>query len=218
MIIRDDYKKLETAKRKDVKRAATVGFLCGFIPAAFLTATLIGEVRSKNTAWEQVDVLRDRNQQWVDEYTHLYEQYIHTTGSEPPQTAPEDVEEPAPAVQDPQVITGEQGPRGLPGPVGPRGLRGFKGNEGSDGSDGANGLNGADGFNGAQGPMGPPGPAGPKGDTGPQGPAGSNGFDGRGITSIYCDTDGQMVVLYTDETTQIVAACTPLEQEGTPNE
>lgn len=55
------------------------------------------------------------------------------------------------------------------------------------------------------------GPVGPAGETGTQGPQGEPGAAGRGITTIACDDGDQLVVTYTDGTSEAVdgaTACT----------
>lgn len=102
------------------------------------------------------------------------------------------------AVQTPKVITGPQGPAGIPGeqgpqgpagpqgepgaagpqgPAGPQGEQGVPGPMGPAGADGAQGPAGVQGAPGPQGPAGPAGPAGLPGPAGPQGPAGLSGIE-----------------------------------------
>lgn len=63
------------------------------------------------------------------------------------------------------------------------------------------------------------GPSGPDGERGEQGPRGDTGADGRGVTSIDCTDASELVVTYSDGTTQTVQGarvCGPSTgQEGT---
>ncbi len=87
---------------------------------------------------------------------------------------------------------GEKGETGAQGPAGPQGATGAQGPAGEKGETGAQGPAGEKGETGAQGP------AGDKGDKGDQGEA------GRGIVSVAFDADGNLVITYTDGTSQTV--------------
>lgn len=219
----NDTTDLLAAKRKDVLRAIVPLLVGALVACGFLGINWWIAMDSRDSWQSQAQQARDRNTELVDKYTLLYEQYIASTGQEPPQDSPQQVADDP--ILSPQVITGEAGPQGLPGPVGPRGPRGIPGDDGSDGSDGASGDTGAQG---EQGLMGPPGPngqigsTGPQGETGPQGPAGPKGDpgtpgqDGRGIASLTCSEAGELIVTYTDGSSAVVALCEPLPAQDVP--
>lgn len=131
-------------------------------------------------------------------------------------------------VRDPGQLKGDPGPEGPPGPAGTD-ITGMAcvggafvvtysdgtvesfgdciaeaGPSGDDGSDGTNGENGADGTDGEPGAAGPSGPAG---EQGPAGEDGADGEDGRGITSAKCNDDGDLIITYTDGTTENAGSC-----------
>jgi hypothetical protein len=106
--------------------------------------------------------------------------------------------------QGPQGVTGIQGPRGFPGLKGDTGPRGERGPPGENGGQGDSGLPGQNGAAGPQGPQGEPGPPGPKGDQGPQGSTGVTnvetvGCEGPLIQSITAN--------YNAETQTVVITC-----------
>ena len=78
-------------------------------------------------------------------------------------------------------VTGEQGPKGEKGD---KGETGAAGQDGKDGKDGTNGLDGTDGEQG------------PKGDTG------ADGKDGRSVTGFEINDDNELIVSYSDGTSQ----------------
>jgi hypothetical protein len=84
---------------------------------------------------------------------------------------------------------GEQGDMGVPGQTGPPGPPGKDGGDGTDGAPGG------------QGEPGTPGPGGADGAPGAPGAPGTPGQDGRGISSVVCETDGTWTITYTDATT-----------------
>lgn len=86
----------------------------------------------------------------------------------------------------PQGDTGAQGPAGADGAQGPIGLTGPQGPAGSDGAQGdtgPQGLTGPAGVDGATGPEGPQGPQGIQGEQGPQGETGPQGPAGGGSSA-----------------------------------
>jgi hypothetical protein len=119
--------------------------------------------------------------------------------------------------------TGPQGPQGTTGDTGATGPQGPQGIQG----DGNAGISSAtvDGSNdliltladsttvnagNVRGPVGPQGTTGPQGDagntgsTGPQGPTGSQGVAGTGITSVSLVGGGNLVLNYSNSSTQDV--------------
>lgn len=76
--------------------------------------------------------------------------------------------------------------------------------EGPQGPIGPQGPKGEKGAQGVQGPRGPAGERGSDGLQGPQGPAGLDGEDGRGVEGLSFAADGDLLVEYTDGTTQAV--------------
>ena len=103
--------------------------------------------------------------------------------------------------------TGAQGPQGEPGKDGvdgEDGKDGVDGEDGKDGVDGEDGKDGVDGEDGKDGVDGEDGQDGAQGPVGPQGPQGEDGADGRGIVSVAYDADGNLVITYTDNTTETV--------------
>ncbi|MGV0379583.1 Rib/alpha-like domain-containing protein [Corynebacterium lehmanniae] len=106
---------------------------------------------------------------------------------------------------------GVDGQDGAQGPKGDKGDTGAQGAAGKDGQDGANGTDGVDGKNGAQGPKGDKGDTGAAGadgrdgvdgETGAAGANGRDGKDGRGISDAKIDDNGNLVLSYTDGTSQ----------------
>ncbi|MBQ8429595.1 MAG: hypothetical protein IJX30_05825 [Clostridia bacterium] len=100
--------------------------------------------------------------------------------------------------------TGAQGPQGEPGKDGVDGEDGKDGVDGEDGKDGVDGEDGKDGVDGEDGQDGAQGPVGPQGPQGEPGADGEDGVDGRGIVSVAYDADGNLVITYTDNTTETV--------------
>lgn len=106
---------------------------------------------------------------------------------------------------DPLPLPGIQGPEGPPGPVGPPGLsitgpRGPAGESiiGPRGPAGPNGRNGQS----VTGPEGPDGSDGVDGSDGSDGTDGTDGSDGRGVRNMRLTESGDVIVEYTDGTTQ----------------
>jgi hypothetical protein len=91
----------------------------------------------------------------------------------------------------------EKGEKGDPGD------RGEDGKPGIDGAPGPQGeaVNGQDGAPGPQGEKGEKGEPGTPGERGPEGPAGK---DGVGIAETLVKSTGELVVVYTNGTTQTV--------------
>ena len=109
--------------------------------------------------------------------------------------------------------TGEQGPVGPQGPQGEQGEKGETGEQGPVGPQGPQGEQGEKGETGEQGPVGPQGPQGEQGEkgetgeqgpVGPQGPQGEKGETGVGIKKIEYNADGNLVITFTDGTTQTI--------------
>ncbi len=103
--------------------------------------------------------------------------------------------------QGPQGEVGPQGPAGERGAQGPTGAQGPRGLTGATGAKGDTGATGAQGPTGATGPQGIKGATGPKGDTGPQGPRGPKGDTGESgvvvpasgmVTFGYDPADGHL--------------------------
>ena len=131
-------------------------------------------------------------------------------------------------VQGDPGVQGPQGQAGLPGPVGPKGdpgdagPQGIQGEVGPAGPAGPQGVQGSAGSAGAQGPTGPagpqgeqglPGPGGPEGPAGAQGPAGADGEqgapgaaggNGRGILDAAQNAEGELLLTWTDGSTENV--------------
>ena len=87
------------------------------------------------------------------------------------------------------------------------GEKGDKGDQGEQGIQGEKGDKGDQGETGAQGPQGEKGDKGDQGETGAQGPQGEQGEkgeDGVGIEKVGYDKDGNLVITFTDGTTQTV--------------
>jgi type IV secretory pathway TrbL component len=126
------------------------------------------------------------------------------------------------------TAAGKAGAQGLPGPAGPSGASGQPGRDatgkaGAAGSAGASGQPGRDatGEPGASGAPGAdstiPGPAGAPGTSGTSGTSGVDGKPGqpgRGISSLFC-SGGDLVVSWTDGTSDIVAGAQVCEQAPT---
>lgn len=75
----------------------------------------------------------------------------------------------------------------IKGPQGEQGIQGEQGEQGPQGEQGIQGLQGE---------------KGEKGDTGATGASGTNGKDGRGIASATINSNGELVLTYTDNTTE----------------
>lgn len=214
----NDTTELLAAKRKDVLRAIVPVLVGALVACGFLGVNWLIAMDSRDSWRDQAQQSRDRNTELVDKYTLLYEQYISSTGQEPPQDSPEQVADDQPLLN-PELLMGEPGPQGLPGPVGPRGPRGTAGVDGTDGDTGAQGETGPLGPPGPNGLVGPTGNQGPKGDTGntgPKGDTGERGQDGRGITSLTCNEAGELIVTYTDGQSETIALCEPLTAPEVP--
>ena len=99
-------------------------------------------------------------------------------------------------------IQGPEGPEGPPGPVGPPGLS-ITGPRGPAGQSiiGPRGPVGQDGRNG-ESVVGPEGPEGDDGVDGSDGADGSDGTAGRGVRNMRLTESGDVIVEYTDGTTQ----------------
>ena len=120
---------------------------------------------------------------------------------------------------------GDKGDQGIQGEKGDQGVQGEKGDAGINGTDGINGTNGADGVgitdvtinadnelvlsfsNGnvinlgnIKGSKGDKGDKGDKGEQGQQGLQGSKGADGLGIAKMSFNSNGELIVEYTDNT------------------
>lgn len=107
----------------------------------------------------------------------------------------------SPGPQGPQGTPGEQGPVGPAGAAGPQGVQGaagIQGEQGPAGPAGPQGDPGAAGSAGSQGPEGPAGSQGPAGADGEPGPAGAPGAAGRAIVGSAQNTDGDLVLTYSD--------------------
>ncbi len=76
---------------------------------------------------------------------------------------------------------------------------------GTDGKDGKDGADGEKGDTGEKGADGEKGKDGTNGKDGLNGKDGVNGKDGKGISSITQNDDGQIVVLYTDGTSENIS-------------
>lgn len=117
-------------------------------------------------------------------------------------------------VQGAQGPKGDKGDTGAQGPAGKDGQDGVNGTDGTDGKDGAQGPKGDKGDTGAQGPAGKDGQDGTNGtdgvdgndgvdgETGAAGANGRDGKDGRGISDAKIDDNGNLVLSYTDGTSQ----------------
>lgn len=103
---------------------------------------------------------------------------------------------------DPIPLPGIEGPEGPPGPPGPPGasVTGPRGPSGQSivGPRGPTGQNGDT----VVGPPGPVGEDGTDGSNGTNGTNGTNGLNGRGIRSMSLNNAGELVVEFTDGTTQ----------------
>lgn len=119
----------------------------------------------------------------------------------------------------PQGEQGPVGPKGEAGETGPRGERGEQGETGQAGRDGNNGISvtaatvegdelfitldsgdvlRAGNVRGIRGPKGDSGEPGIPGPVGASGRDGSSGVDGRGIEAADLDTDGHLILKFTD--------------------
>ncbi len=83
-------------------------------------------------------------------------------------------------------------------------IKGEKGDKGDKGETGEQGPQGDKGETGEQGPVGPQGPQGEQGEQGPQGDKGETGATGVGIEKVEFDENGDLVITFTDGTTQTV--------------
>lgn len=81
------------------------------------------------------------------------------------------------------TVVGPMGPMGLPGSDGKDGKNGKDGEEGAPGADGVDGADGTDGANGSDGT---------------NGTDGANGSDGRGVASAAINSEGHLVLTYSD--------------------
>lgn len=94
---------------------------------------------------------------------------------------------------------------------------GADGKDGETGPKGDTGKDGADGKDGANGEDGAKGPKGDEGKPGKDGADGSEGKDGRGIKSVTTNHKGEVVVTYTDGTTDNLGALAgPKGDQGEP--
>lgn len=117
------------------------------------------------------------------------------------------------------ACAGAKGEKGDKGEQGIQGVQGEKGEKGDDGIDGVDGITptieiSEDGYwviNGnkttvmAKGQDGENGQNGKDGIDGKDGNDGENGKDGKGIESVSFDANGNLVITFTDKTTQIVS-------------
>ena len=100
---------------------------------------------------------------------------------------------------------GEQGIQGIQGERGEQGIQGIQGEKGEQGEQGIQGIQGEQGIQGIQGEKGE------RGEQGIQGIQGEKGEQGVGIDSIVFDEDGNLLVTFSDGTTQTLAI--PEKQE-----
>ncbi|WP_141741471.1 ExeM/NucH family extracellular endonuclease [Corynebacterium sp. HMSC05E07] len=85
------------------------------------------------------------------------------------------------------------------------------------GADGKDGKDGTDGKDGDKGPQGDKGDAGQDGKDGTDGEDGADGKDGRGIKSVTTNDKGEVVVTYTDGTSEILGTLAGAKgDQGTP--
>lgn len=113
-------------------------------------------------------------------------------------------------------LRGEKGDPGRDGIDGKDGLPGKDGARGDPGEPGRDGLDGKDGIDGRDGKDGTPGPRGEKGDPGESGKDGAPGLDGKdgkdglngkdgvGITDAIVNSEGVLVLTFTDGETKSV--------------
>ena len=92
----------------------------------------------------------------------------------------------------------------LKGEAGEKGDKGDKGDKGEQGETGAQGPQGEQGAQGDKGDKGDKGEQGEQGETGAQGPQGEQGEQGVGIEKVEYDENGNLVITFTDGTTQTV--------------
>ena len=108
-----------------------------------------------------------------------------------------------------EIIQGEQGIPGIQGLKGSDGLTPFIGENGNwwigenDTGVCATGRDGRDGIDGKDGAAGTPGENGAPGNNG------NDGAPGRHVTSFTINTDGELLVLYSDDTTQNLGKIVP---------
>ena len=112
------------------------------------------------------------------------------------------------ACNDTTYVQGEKGERGEQGI---QGIQGEKGEQGEQGIQGIQGIQGEKGERGEQGIQGIQGEKGERGEQGIQGIQGIQGEQGVGIDSIVFDEDGNLLVTFSDGTTQTLAI--PEKQE-----
>lgn len=128
-------------------------------------------------------------------------------------------------VRDPDKLKGDPGEEGLPGPAGvgikdmdcvggafvvtytDGTVESFGDCVAESGGDGENGKDGAAGKDGQDGADGEPGPSGPAGPQGPSGEDGQDGDDGRSVDHVECDENGDLIITYSDETTENAGKC-----------
>jgi len=120
-------------------------------------------------------------------------------------------------------VDGKDGEPGLPGADGKAGVDGKKGETGPQGEQGPTGPQGKDGQPGPQGEKGdqglqgvpgPEGPIGPQGAPGIDGKDGAAGLDGRGISDAIIDSEGRIVLTFTDGETKTLGRV--VGKDGTP--
>ena len=97
--------------------------------------------------------------------------------------------------------TGKNGTNGATGPTGATGATGENGTNGLNGTNGVDGVTGATGENGTNGLNGTNGVDGVTGPTGENGTNGLNGTNGVGISSSSIDLNGDLILTYTDSST-----------------
>ena len=106
-------------------------------------------------------------------------------------------------------IRGDKGDKGDKGEQGPQGEKGDQGDKGDKGDQGDKGDKGDQGDQGEQGPQGEKGDKGDQGEQGPQGEKGDQGEQGVGIEKVEYDADGNLLITFTDGTTQTVVMPEP---------
>ena len=113
----------------------------------------------------------------------------------------------------------EDNPVDLGKVTGQDGKDGADGKDGVDGKDGADGANGQDGKDGAAGKDGEQGPKGDKGEAGTDGKDGADGKDGkdgangRGIESVSINDTGELIITYSDGTSENAGKVTGADGE-----
>lgn len=96
------------------------------------------------------------------------------------------------------AVAGTDGKNGTNGKNGKDGKNGKNGKDGKNGIDGKDGINGVDGSNGSSGSNGKDGVNGTNGVDGKDGKDGINGTDGVGISQANVNSDGELVLTFTD--------------------